>query len=181
MFTPCPESHDIAVFSPPYPNSFDYTDVYNVELWICGYLTSRADNRLLRLSTIRSHVQILRDFGTPDLGSETLKRVAADLNNTRATLWNRHIPEMVSAYFADMCAVIERVGQALTPGGRAYVVVGDSRYANVQVPVATILRELALDRGFTIIGQEPFRSMRASPQQGGRPELVETLLTLMRC
>ena len=24
---------DLAVFSPPYPNSFDYTDVYNIELW----------------------------------------------------------------------------------------------------------------------------------------------------
>src|SRR5262249_52392367 len=29
---------DLAVFSPPYPNSFDYTDVYNVELWMLGYL-----------------------------------------------------------------------------------------------------------------------------------------------
>lgn len=28
---------DLAVFSPPYPNSFDYTDVYNIELWTLGY------------------------------------------------------------------------------------------------------------------------------------------------
>lgn len=27
---------DLVVFSPPYPNSFDYTDVYNVELWMLG-------------------------------------------------------------------------------------------------------------------------------------------------
>src|SRR5262249_10762236 len=32
---------DLAVFSPPYPNSFDYTDVYNVELWGLGYLDGR--------------------------------------------------------------------------------------------------------------------------------------------
>ena len=24
---------DAAIFSPPYPNSFDYTDIYNIELW----------------------------------------------------------------------------------------------------------------------------------------------------
>ena len=27
---------DLAIFSPPYPNSFDYTDVYNLELWMLG-------------------------------------------------------------------------------------------------------------------------------------------------
>ena len=27
---------DFALFSPPYPNSFDYTDIYNVELWMLG-------------------------------------------------------------------------------------------------------------------------------------------------
>jgi hypothetical protein len=27
---------DAAIFSPPYPNSFDYTDVYNLELWVLG-------------------------------------------------------------------------------------------------------------------------------------------------
>jgi len=28
------EHADVAIFSPPYPNSFDYTDVYNLELWM---------------------------------------------------------------------------------------------------------------------------------------------------
>jgi hypothetical protein len=171
---------DVAVFSPPYPNSFDYTDVYNVELWVCGYLRTSSDNKNLRLSTLRSHVQIAREYNTPDLRSETLASVSAQLVEVRGDLWNRHIPDMVSAYFADMCVVIERIASVLTTGGRAYMVVGDSRYAGVQVPVATILSELALTRGFTIAGEEPFRSMRASPQQGGRPELVETLLTLSR-
>jgi hypothetical protein len=31
---------DLAVFSPPYPNSADYTDVYNVELWTMDYLST---------------------------------------------------------------------------------------------------------------------------------------------
>jgi DNA methylase len=31
---------DVAIFSPPYPNSFDYTDVYNLELWMLSYLIS---------------------------------------------------------------------------------------------------------------------------------------------
>lgn len=178
--TPDNGEFDLAVFSPPYPNSFDYTDVYNVELWVCGYLQCSADNKNLRLSTLRSHVQIARSFDTPELGSATLTSIAEQLATVREDLWNRHIPSMVSAYFADMCVIIERLRKSLVAGGRVYMVVGDSRYAGVQVPVATILSELALQRGFTVAGQEPFRSMRASPQQGGRPELMETLVTLTR-
>ena len=53
---------DLVVFSPPYPNSFDYTDIYNVELWALGYLGSSADNRKLRGETLRSHVQIRRAY-----------------------------------------------------------------------------------------------------------------------
>ncbi len=178
--TPDEGQFDLAVFSPPYPNSFDYTDVYNVELWVCGYLQCSADNRSLRLSTLRSHVQIARSFDAPELGSTTLTRIAEQLAIVQMDLWNRHIPGMVSAYFVDMCIIIERLQKSLVAGGRVYMIVGDSRYAGVQVPVATILNELALERGFTIAGEEPFRSMRASPQQGGRPELKETLLTLTR-
>lgn len=178
--TPDEGDFDLAVFSPPYPNSFDYTDVYNVELWVCGYLQSGADNRALRLSTLRSHVQIARSFDAPELGSRTLAEVVGRLEVAGKTLWNPHIPSMVSAYFADMCIILERLRTSLVAGGRVYMVVGDSRYAGIQVPVSTILSELTLERGFSVASEEPFRSMRASPQQGGRPELMETLLTLTR-
>jgi hypothetical protein len=48
---------DAAIFSPPYPNSFDYTDIYNIELWVLGYLSSARENLVLRQATLRSHVQ----------------------------------------------------------------------------------------------------------------------------
>lgn len=177
---PTNAGYDLAVFSPPYPNSFDYTDVYNVELWVCGYLSSSADNRDLRLSTLRSHVQIKRSFEAPVLSSPTLERVASELDEVRAKLWDSDIPGMVSAYFADMNVVLRKLGKGLIAGGRAYMVVGDSQYAGVKVPVAQILSELALAEGFEIVAEEPFRSMRASPQQGGREQLAETLITLSR-
>jgi hypothetical protein len=171
---PTNEGYDLTVFSPPYPNSFDYTDVYNVELWVCGYLHSSSDNRELRLSTLRSHVQIKRSFDAPVLNSLTLERVASELDEVRAKLWDQDIPAMVSAYFADMNGILTKLHDGLIPGGRAYVVVGDSQYAGVRVPVAQILNELALAGGFQVAGEEPFRSMRASPQQGGRQQLAES-------
>ena len=170
----------MAVFSPPYPNSFDYTDVYNVELWTCGYLSGKAENRALRMSTLRSHVQIHRSYETPALPSERLKEVVSRLEAVRSSLWNPGIPQMVRAYFGDMNKVLSDLSSILVKNGRAYCVVGDSRYQDIQVPVGEILCELAEPLGLRKVGAEPFRSMRASPQQGGRLELLETLLIFER-
>lgn len=167
---------DVAVFSPPYPNSFDYTDVYNVELWILGYLTSSAENRRLREATLRSHVQISRDFGARKLRSRTLSMTLRKLEESRAQLWNKQIPEMVAAYFDDIFGVMSKLSEVLRQQGRVYCVVGDSKYASVRIPVAKILAQICRDTELEQIDEEKFRSMRSSPQQGGREELPETLL-----
>jgi hypothetical protein len=68
------EPVDLVIFSPPYPNSFDYTDVYNVELWGLGYLDSGAANRKLRESTFSSHVQMKREYARAPSGSEVVPK-----------------------------------------------------------------------------------------------------------
>ena len=173
-------SHDLAIFSPPYPNSFDYTDVYNVELWAMGYLRSSDENVRLRHATLRSHVQLLRDFGDHGVRSPTLTATIDALGQVRDQLWNRHIPEMISAYAGDLALVMGHLRRALRSRGRAYIVVGDSRYAGVDVPVAQILTEITHTLDYRLVALEPSRSMRSSPQQGGRHELVETLVVLER-
>jgi len=174
-------AHDLAVFSPPYPNSFDYTDVYNVELWAMGYLNGRAANLALRKSTFRSHVQIFRDMSHADLQSPLLNKTIAALREVRSQLWNRHIPEMIGAYISDMATVLRGLMVGLRFGGRVYMVVGDSRYATIDVGVGEILAELAPSLAYRVVRLEPCRSMRASPQQGGCRELAETLAVLERC
>ena len=170
--------HDLAVFSPPYPNSFDYTDVYNVELWALGYLVGANANTLLRHATMRSHVQVLRDFGRDNVCSPTLTRTIDALRQVRNRLWNQHIPEMIGAYTADLTGVITDLWTCLRNRSRIYMVLGDSRYAGVDVPVAKILAEVAPSIGYEVVDLEPSRSMRSSPQQGGRHELKETLVIL---
>lgn len=172
--------HDLAVFSPPYPNSFDYTDVYNVELWALGYLRNGAANARLRHATLRSHVQLLCDYDSRGVRSPTLTTTIDALRHVRDRLWSRHIPEMVGAYAADLALILDHLRCALRSRGRAYIVVGDSRYAGVDVPVATILAEIAEPLDYRLVAIEPSRSMRSSPQQGGRHELGEMLVVLER-
>jgi hypothetical protein len=169
---------DLAVFSPPYPNSFDYTDVYNVELWTLGYLKSVKSNRLLRASTLSSHVQTAREFAPPPAGSRKLGTALKRLKEKRSELWNRNLPEMVGAYFTDLLAVLSGIHRSLATRGRVWIVVGESRYGHVQIETAEILVQLLPANGWRVEGLEDCRSMRSSPQHGGRTELAETLLIL---
>jgi hypothetical protein len=169
---------DLVVFSPPYPNSFDYTDVYNLELWMLGYLREREDNSKLRQSTLTSHVQLRRNYARPPVGSPLLDKVLDHLNRKQGDLWHRDIPAMVGAYFADLFALLSTLRHRLNAGGRIYMVVGDSQYAGVLISVASILSELAVSLGYEVLDTEACRSMRASAQQGGAAVLPETLLVL---
>ncbi|WP_147276265.1 site-specific DNA-methyltransferase [Sphingomonas aracearum] len=141
------EQADVAVFSPPYPNSFDYTDVYNLELWMLGYLDDSASNRALRLSTLRSHVQVSWSPGGSDLGSPTLALTLLDLDRVRHRLWNPNLVSMVEAYFQDMAVVLSKLRDKLAPGGKAIMVAGDSRYGDVRVDVGSIMAEVGTELG----------------------------------
>jgi len=171
---------DLIVCSPPYPNSFDYTDVYNLELWMLGYLTSFEQNRALRQSTLSSHVQVSRDFA-PAPRSPTLDRIMRALRRSADELWDSRLPAMVGAYFSDLQNLLGACAQLLPAGAQAWFVVGDSQYARVQIRVARIMAELAPATGFMVTDTRPFRSMRVSPQQSGRPKLSEDLVVLTRC
>jgi hypothetical protein len=172
------KKYDLSVFSPPYPNSFDYTDVYNLELWMLGYLAHYEDNRELRRATLASHVQILRDYPLAPTGSSTLGSVIGQLRESKKSLWDPWIPHMIGAYFSDLKSVIEKITSNLSNDGQCWVVVGDSRYAGVNVPVARILEELSIHHEWIIDRSEPIRHMKSSAQQGWRPELAETLIVL---
>ena len=171
---------DLIVFSPPYPNSFDYTDIYNVELWVLGYLESSQDNARLRRDTLRSHVQISREYGMPSRTSQTLNATLHELERNRTHLWDDNIPAMVGAYFRDIEIVLEQCYRLLTERGKVMMVVGDSRYANVYINVATIIAELARNIGFQTVVTEQVRQMRASAQQGGLLQLAESIIELRR-
>ena len=169
---------DLAVFSPPYPNSFDYTDVYNIELWVLGYLTGTDENTLLRRRTLRSHVQIKRNMASPSPATVVAKAIYK--LSSKSDLWNPWIPDMIGAYFEDLRTVMGELYRILPGGGRAYVVLGDSRYSGIHIPVIAGFCEMVAELGYNVSDVEPLSSKRTSPQQGGRKELLESLITLIK-
>lgn len=171
---------DVAIFSPPYPNSFDYTDVYNLELWMLGYLRESGHNTALRRRTFRSHVQIKWTSTAPLARSKQLASVIRALERKRGELWNRNIPEMVQFYFDDLCMIFRHLSRILNKGHHAIVAIGDSQYAGIHIDVADILGECASDLGFRLSKRGEIRSMRNSSQHGGNFELSEHCLVFER-
>lgn len=170
---------DLVITSPPYPNSFDYTDIYNVELWALGYLRARSDNRRLREATLRSHVQIKRSFAHQELPSSSLEKTLTALRGAEDRLWDKDIPAMVGAYFGDLYEVLCGLRSRLISGGCAVLIVGDSRYAGVHIDVAAVVAEVGKVAGFEMVERYPVRSMRSSPQDGGTFDLKEWLIRLV--
>ncbi len=169
------ESCDLVLFSPPYPNTFDYTDIYNVELWVLGYLNSQEENKNLRKSTLRSHVQIKMDV-VPPPESSTLFDTLEKLTSVKDQLWNKQIPDMVGSYFRDIEGVLKESQRILPKGGMVGIVIGDSRYANIKINTSQITKEISSGLGLAFKEEETIRIMKSSAQQGWANDLDETAL-----
>ena len=155
--------YDLVVTSPPYLNSFDYTDIYRPELFIGNFITSNEALKELRLRTIRSHVQV--DWPqTTTFESELLAPVIKKLEGAN-DLWNSRIPLMVNAYFDDLWKVFQGLWSKLKVGGEAWIVVSTSAYGGVQIPTDFILADVGRNVGFQLNGIHCLRRLRASGQQ----------------
>ncbi len=154
----------LCVTSPPYLNSFDYTDVYRPELFLGGFVRTAQELRELRHRTVRSHVQASwsppteSDFGP--LFAECLKAV----RSRHANLWNQRIPEMIQAYFEDLRVVLRKLHGLARDDAVVWLVVSTSAYAGVQVPVDLILADIGTQVGWSLREVCVLRHLRSSGQ-----------------
>ncbi|MBV9657240.1 MAG: hypothetical protein JO295_03925 [Verrucomicrobia bacterium] len=176
---------DFCVTSPPYLNSFDYSDVYRPELFLTGAVTNNQELMQIRLRTVRSHVQA--DWTAPVQNSFGVHyaKIIADLQTRREKLWTNRILDMVQAYFEDMESLLTTLGQRANPNALLKIAVGTSAYGGVVVPVDFILAEIAEKVGWELKDVQVVRRIRSSAQNWKHqnddkrvPELRESLIVL---
>ena len=172
-------SVDLTVFSPPYLNSFDYSDIYRPELFLGGYVTSNDELRLIRQKTLRSHVQY--KWNTTDKShSIWAQNVASQVYENRESLWNKDIPQMIDAYFFDMERILHESYRVATNGAQMWFVIGTSAYAGIEIPVDLILADIAVQQGWTLLNVNALRKLRTSSQcaneDGHKIRLRESLV-----
>lgn len=175
-------SVDAIITSPPYLNSFDYTDVYMPELWALGFVENYEKVKQLRAKTLCSHVQVKWQ---PDESAFTdaIKLLLLDVNGGQNELWNGLIPKMIAGYFLDMQNLLLQLKRVLRPSGRLCIVVGTSSYNKTTIPTDWVLGGLAEDIGFKFDELRVVREFNRSTQQSGQkhrglPPLRESILML---
>lgn len=157
------ESADLIIFSPPYLNSFDYSDIYRPELFLGRFVKDNEELMQLRKKTLRSHVQCRWDRHDNST-SPWVSGIVEQLIAKQETLWNVNIPYMVSAYFYDMEEVLKQSYRIAKHNSQLWLVVSTSAYSGVEIPVDLILADIATTCGWELDSVNALRKLRTSSQ-----------------
>lgn len=120
----------LIAYSPPYPNNIDYSEVYKLELWMCGFVEDSDEFLNLRHQTFRSHPSVR--FKNPiDIVNEDSMLPVRDVLDTLIGALPRDgnrdwRADLFRGYFDDMHKSLRRQRNLLTEGGWIFCVVGNS-------------------------------------------------------
>lgn len=125
------DSTGLAVFSPPYLNCIDYTEVYKLELWLMGFVSDQKQFRQVRLGTLRSHPSVRfpsRDY-FDDISHPAIEAVMSIEALLEERLPRPGLGAMARGYFEDMLQVLREQHRVLEPGAHAVCVVANSTFS----------------------------------------------------
>lgn len=138
----------LCITSPPYLNTFDYTDIYRPELFLGKFLTTADNLYNLRLKTVRSHVQAKWKEPTQNNFGLLYDKAISHINSNKENLMSKNIPLMIQAYFEDMLEILKKLKLRAAKDAQIWFVVSNSAYAGYEVPVDLIIGELASKAGW---------------------------------
>lgn len=172
------EKFSLCITSPPYLNTFDYTDIYRPELFLGKFVTNRKELYNLRLHTIRSHVQAkwtlpkLNDFGL--LYNETISQI----KENQEYLMHRNIPVMIQAYFEDMYNLLKLLKERAKEKASLWIVVSNSAYAGIEIPVDLIFGDIGSKAGWYLkeIGVLRYLKKRKTKYSSNITQLRESVI-----
>ena len=150
------------IFSPPYANCFDYTEIYKLELWFGKFVLDYSDMKKLRNVSLHSHLNGDLNISVK-AKSSILTELLMELQDKK--LWDKKIPKMLQLYYDDMFQVIDEAYRVLNHNGFCCIVVGNSSYGGVVFPADLILADYARKTGFTVDKIEVDRYIITSSQQ----------------
>jgi DNA modification methylase len=179
------ESVDLAVTSPPYVNGLDYVMNYKIDLAWLGYARSYADLAALRRAEVACDnlprtetTAYLGVVGSPDPWLDEILPRIRDNVARKGSYRREDVHAVVHRYFADLVPVLLQVRDALRPGGKFVLVVGDSLLAGTYVPGDLLTARLGAALGYRIVSVEVARARRSGQRRSF--VLRESVVTLER-
>jgi len=163
----------LCVTSPPYLNSFDYSDIYRPELFLGRFVASNKDLMKLRLKTLRSHIQANWKKPKNDKFGIIYNDCIDEIKANNNVLWSQRIPIMIQAYFEDMDVILRRLRLKAHKNASIWLIVSTSAYAGIEVPVDLILAEIGQRAGWFLREIGVLRYLRSSSQHVKHVEVEE--------
>lgn len=160
---------DIIITSPPYLNGTNYIRNTKLELWFDSFLKEKND-----LSFYRSEVVTA---GINDVVKEKKLfsfKPLEDILLNNPNWYDRRIPKMINDYFYDMKKVLINCHLALKNNRALYLDIGDSIYGGNYIPTHDLLKDLAIEVGFS--HEETIVLRKRKSKKGG--ELSQVLIKL---
>lgn len=153
---------NVAIFSPPYSNCFDYTEVYKIELWMLDYVKEYADLKDIRSNSLSSHMN--KKYESPASNSKLVDGILEKIPFEK-TWGGKKLGLMVSHYFNDINAVLKNLKRVMGSGSVVATVIGNSAYGGkiiaTDLLVASMMGDLAMDVEEIRVA----RGLSTSPQQ----------------
>ncbi|MFF3911669.1 hypothetical protein ACFYZJ_38395 [Streptomyces sp. NPDC001848] len=125
---------DLIVFSPPYPNNIDYTEIYKTEAWYLDFFTDAQQFRSQRLKTLRSHPSVrfsdeydFEDSSDAEKVGELLKPILEAVPDDRYATGRK---QLIKGYADDMLTLFRQCREIISSEGRLVYVVGNSAHGN---------------------------------------------------
>ena len=178
----CGNKFSLCITSPPYLNTFDYTDIYRPELFMGGFIQSNEELYQLRLNTVRSHVQAAWPNPTEHDFGKHYMRVMMHILKHQDQLMCKRIPLMVQAYFEDMQHVLRLLFGQAKENAQVWIVVSTSAYAGIELPVDRIIGDIGMSVGFELKRISKLRDIRKrkTKYSGNIGFLRESLVVLKK-
>lgn len=156
----------LAVTSPPYLNNLDYTMQTRLELFFLGHVVDLPAIKAIRKTMLISDAKAMyRDILDHEriVGVSSIQEIAvAVAEKHKDKNWGWDYPFMIRQYFGGMHRVLEGARQALAPGARFVLVVGESSHSGIKINVPALLGELGDRLGYTLEDIRVHRTRRSS-------------------
>jgi hypothetical protein len=153
---------NFVMFSPPYLNTFDYTEVYKLELWFLDFIKTYAEFKALRARTLRSH-NLWKWESTKVWENKSLEQMIEGVE--QQDLWTKALPVMIQGYFDDMFQSLKNLNDVMEENSYCIIVVGNSCYGNIPIPTDLLLSKAAIDTNFELKEIRVARQLNTSSQQ----------------
>jgi DNA modification methylase len=164
------DTFDTIMYSPPYLNNFDYTEIYKLELWLLGFVSDTQAFKQLRLGTVRSHFSIAFPETNELAQDPEMHNIARHLEAMTKSIClhgdrRSEVERQILGYFDDMYLALREQWRVLKPGGVLVYIVANSRHQYLPIATDVILGAIAYNLGFTPLDIVVFRHRNGRTRQ----------------